>query len=583
MQYPLPEIIGNPDLLVGRKKEFALLDKWISRIPDRMAKSRAILARRKSGKTAIVQRIFNWLWSENGLTVPFYISIKERNIWFPDFTVNFYRTFASQYISFLERDEFLTRNPLTLDQIKEYGLSKGLSNMAEDSEFLIKNYEKGTGYDMMWDTASSAPDRYAQLYDRRFLVIIDEFQNTGEYIYRDKECRTGQDKTIPGTWHDLSESKLAPILVTGSYVGWLINIIDTYLEAGRLKRTFINPYLLPEHGLQAVYKYAEYLRQPITNESAVQINRLCMSDPFFIYCVIGSEYEDKDLATEEGVVNTVHYEITDRESEMSVTWGEYIELSLKRINTVDSKHIMLHLSKYPEQEWTPRELRDELKLDISEKDIHFLLKAMVKADLIRKGNSDLDYHGLTDGTLYLILQNRFEEEIATYQPAGLEKTDLKKNFHEELKKARDDKKSLEGMVRHLTGMMAEYQLMTEFRSRKRFSPSRYFSNISDDAKLNITDVKMRVVFQRSDGKKMELDVLAESDCGRVLAVEVKKTKSPIGLTSVKDFQEKITVYTSQHPENQIIPAYFSTGGFTHEALKFCRENSIGTAQEIILF
>ena len=64
MQYPLPEKIGNPDLFVGREKEFALFDKWISQIPDRLSKSRAILARRKSGKTAFVERIFNRLWSD---------------------------------------------------------------------------------------------------------------------------------------------------------------------------------------------------------------------------------------------------------------------------------------------------------------------------------------------------------------------------------------------------------------------------------------------------------------------------------------------------------------------------------------
>ncbi|MCP4021412.1 MAG: hypothetical protein GY729_06190 [Desulfobacteraceae bacterium] len=434
----------------------------------------------------------------------------------------------------------------------------------------------------MWQTASTAPQRYAGAFDLRFLVIIDEFQNTGEYIYRDRECRTAQDKTIPGTWHDLSESKLAPMLVTGSYVGWLINIIDTYLEAGRLKRSFLNPYLLPEHGLQAVYKYSEYYGEPITNKSAVQINRLCMSDPFFISCVIQSEYEDKDLATEQGVVDTVHHEITDRLSEMSVTWGEYIELSLKRINTVSSKHILLHLSKHPDRDWTPGDLRDELKLDIGENDIHDLLKNMVSADLIREGNSDIQYRGLKDGTLYLVLANRFEQEIANYQP-DLKKTDLKKNFREEIRRLNDDKKSLQGLVSHLTGMMAEYQLTTEFRSKKRFSLSRYFTNVRDDTRLNITDVRMRVKFQRPDGKGMEMDVLAESDCGRILAVEVKKTKNPTGLALVKDFLEKIGTYAEQHPEKRLVPAYFSAGGFTKEAQKFCSKNGIATAQEIKLF
>jgi len=30
MQYPLPECIGNPELLAGRAEEFRLLDKWIA-------------------------------------------------------------------------------------------------------------------------------------------------------------------------------------------------------------------------------------------------------------------------------------------------------------------------------------------------------------------------------------------------------------------------------------------------------------------------------------------------------------------------------------------------------------------------
>jgi Uma2 family endonuclease len=35
MKYPLPEKIGDPDLLVGREKEFALLNRWLDGIPKR--------------------------------------------------------------------------------------------------------------------------------------------------------------------------------------------------------------------------------------------------------------------------------------------------------------------------------------------------------------------------------------------------------------------------------------------------------------------------------------------------------------------------------------------------------------------
>jgi hypothetical protein len=332
MQYPLQEKIGNPDLFVGREKEFRNFGKWLANIPKKLSKSRVILARRKSGKTAFVQRIFNQLWSENGAVIPFYFDIAERKIWYPDLAVRYYRAFASQYISFLERDETLIEKPLSLKKIREYGVTKSIQSFVDDVDFLLKENRPGGMHTSMWDTACEAPHRFANVYDQRFLVILDEFQNIAQYVYRDEACQNALDETMPGSFHSLSESKIAPMLVTGSYVGWLLEISGKYLEAGRLSEWYISPYLTEEEGLQAVYRYAEVYDEPITNDTAILINQLCMSDPFFISCVIQSKYADRDLTTEEGVVNTVNYEITDRRSEMSRTWGEYIQLTLQKIN-----------------------------------------------------------------------------------------------------------------------------------------------------------------------------------------------------------------------------------------------------------
>ncbi len=437
MQYPLHERIGEPELLVGREKEFKLLDKWISGIPRRISKSRAILGRRKSGKTSIVQRIFNRLWSENREVIPFYYNFPEQKIWYPNLAVEYYRTFASHYISFLERDEKLIMNPLTLDQIHAYGLSQSLAPLVTDSEQMHKLRDRGD-YDILWRTAYSAPERYAAVFDRRILVILDEFQNVGSTVYRDEQCERAHDETVPGSWHEHSESKIAPMLVTGSYVGWILNIISKWFEGGRLKIYEISPYLEPEEGLRAVYRYAQYYNEPLTNETAFLINDLCMCDPFFISCVIGSDFEVKDLNTETGVIDAVHYEITNRESEMSKTWGEYIELTLKRVNDIHAKTILLHLSKHPEQEWTPKTLKEHLNLSISEKEIHDRLRILVSADVIAEGPADIDYHGLRDGTLNLILRNRFEKEICTFGAP-----DLKKEFADEIERLKKDRKSLQ--------------------------------------------------------------------------------------------------------------------------------------------
>ena len=575
MQYPLSEAIGDPDLLVGREKEFRNLNKWLANIPKKLSKSRVILARRKSGKTALVQRIFNQLWSENGAVIPFYFSIAENKVWYPRFAVDYYRAFASQYISFLERNPELVDKPLSLEKIKEYGQANSIAPLVADVDALFRDKEIGF-HGAMWETAYAAPHRYAAVLDTRFLVILDEFQNLARYVYPDPHYQTSPIETLPGSFHSIVESKVAPMLVTGSYVGWLLEISSKYLQAGRLSRFRISPYLTPEEGLQAVYKYAEVYEEPITNETAVQINELCMSDPFFISCVMQSNYEGRDLTTTGGVVNTVNYEITDRESEMSMTWAEYIELTLQRINDRHAKAMLLHLSKHAGRYWNTRELKEELGLELSLDKIKEKLLLMVKSDVIEWGPSDVQFRGLQDGTLNLILRHRFEEEISDFEFVP----DFKQDFYAQIEKLKKKEHKLQGTLNNLVGQFAELQLVNEFRSRKRFALSEFFDGVEDDSELNIVDVRSRVSIQRDDGKGMEIDVRAKSSCGRTVLVEVRKRKEKMGIKAVEDFQEKVEVYAALFPDETVLPAYLSLGGFTEEAQRFCEERGIGTAEGI---
>ena len=45
-------------------------------------------------------------------------------------------------------------------------------------------------------------------------------------------------------------------------------------------------------------------------------------------------------------------------------------------------------------------------------------------------------------------------------------------------------------------------------------------NVTDTTELNITKVTERFLLSREDGKGMEIDIVAESDCGRVVLIEV---------------------------------------------------------------
>ncbi|MCP4149638.1 MAG: hypothetical protein GY757_17970, partial [bacterium] len=67
MEYALKERIGKPDLFTGRKEELAYFTKWIDDIKQEKSQSSVILARRKMGKTALMQRLFNITFYKNDI------------------------------------------------------------------------------------------------------------------------------------------------------------------------------------------------------------------------------------------------------------------------------------------------------------------------------------------------------------------------------------------------------------------------------------------------------------------------------------------------------------------------------------
>lgn len=193
--------------------------------------------------------------------------------------MSYYRTFATQYISFLERDAAMVRNePLTMEQIKVYGEENGIDVLVRQVDSILEK-EEFERYGLMWETAYWAPHRVAAVQDQRILVILDEFQYLSTNIYARQDFSDSPIESMPGSFHEVSESKVAPMLATGSYVGWMVELMGKYLEAGRLTHIEFSPYLTEEEGLEAVYRYAEVYEEPITNETALYINELCGADP----------------------------------------------------------------------------------------------------------------------------------------------------------------------------------------------------------------------------------------------------------------------------------------------------------------
>jgi len=558
---------------VGRTAQFAEYHNWFVGIPKMLSKSRVILARKKSGKTAFIQRLFNQLWSANGAVIPFYLEIADRKMWYPELAISYFRAFASQFIAFRERDANPVRSPLPLQAIAAYGRKHDLDLLDQFATELPVLLTSGL-YDSMWDLAIHTPHRMAAVHDIRFVVMIDEFQNLSHFVYRDQACKDALDETIPGSYHELSESKIAPMLVTGSAVGWLVEAIETYLEAGRLSKRRMSPYLTADEGLEAVYRYAEAYDEPVTNESALVLNRLCFSDPYFIACAVRSDCPNRDLTTPDGVASVVDYETGYEDAELAHEWMTWLAKALPRINEKHAKKILLYMTRIADQQVTPKMLKEKLGLELSEEEIHQKLEMLHGAELIREARSEYHYFALKDGTFYLLLKQRFKGQLAELDP------EAELGIHEEVARLTLKRNSLQGSLNSLVGRFAEMQLEVDMRTRKRFKPSVYFDGVTDDREFEIARIYPRYVVQTPDGKAGEIDLRVDSTDGRTLIIEVKKHKNPITRPIVSVLAERAHTFAAENPDRVVMPALLATGGFNTDALQACENAKIATATTI---
>ncbi len=426
----------------------------------------------------------------------------------------------------------------------------------------------------MWKLAIHAPHRMAAVYGKRFLVMIDEFQNLSHYVYRDQACETALDETVPGSYHELSESKVAPMLATGSAVGWLIHAIDTYLEAGRLRKRWMSPYLTMSEGIEAIYRYAAIYDEVVTNEAVLVLNRLCFSDPHFIACVIRSSCPDRDLSTAEGVARTVAYETGNSDAELAHDWMMWFDHAIGRINERNAKKILLFMTRNAGEEYNPKILKKVLSLEISEDEIHQKLEMLREAELIRSATSQYRYFALKDGTFYLLMKQRFKDELAELDP------EAELGIDEELARMTGERNSLQGKLNNLVGHYAEMQLELDMRARKQFKPSIYFEGLRDDAEFEIARIYPRYVVQAPDGKGGEIDLRVDSTDGRALIIEVKKHKGPVGVDVVELLVERAALFAAENPDLVVLSCLLATGGFREDALKACTTYKIGTASAI---
>ncbi|MCP4215247.1 MAG: hypothetical protein GY765_11345, partial [bacterium] len=578
MKYALKERIGDPRLFVGRHKELDNLLKWIEGIKKEASKSKALLARRKMGKTAIMQRLFNLTFEKNHQVIPFYYEVKDNKMWVVDFCQDFLLTFSYQYLAFKTRKiEYL--NPFERSDLKQVAAiaeSEGQSHLAASirSAHHAVTHEK---IDMLWDIVRNAPHHIAVRQNERIVQMIDEFQFLNDKIYWDKAKKNLADD-LAGGYLSTAESKVAPLLVSGSWVGWLLNMLVTTLPA-RFKYTF--PANMPqEEAVEMIYRYSHFHETPVTEETTYLIAQLTEGNPFYIAAVLNSDIEEKDLTTVEGLLKTLEFETRDNRGDIKHTWMEYIKSAFSRVNDRNAKNIVLYLCKNRERQVTRKELLQKLALDMTDSQLEEKLEKLVKADIIRQGGTNYDYQGIDDNLFDKVFRGVYQKEIEAFEPE-----EINREFSRELEALKKELQTLRGKLNYQKGYFAEYVILDQLMHRGVKNNELLKSatcNLPDDFSFCKYETAWTYRTAVTYAEGISVDVLARaaepSNYSIVGEIKNRDTKK-FNLEESEAFHHKLKIIEMREKLDPVIGFVFSRKGFTGDAISFLKAEGIAYSDD----
>jgi hypothetical protein len=293
-----------------------------------------------------------------------------------------------------------------------------LTGIIESVEHSIRNEH----VDILWGTVREAPMTIAYRQKEFFVQMIDEFQFMNAMIYRDKDMKVPA-KNLAGGYLSTAESKIAPLLVSGSWVGWLMNELNSMLPA-RFKYEYLEN--MPENeAVEMVYKYSRYFEFPVTEETTYLMVKLAEGSPFYISSIIRSSSRNKDLTTVKGLTETLEFETLKDRGAIKSTWMEYVKSAFSKVNGPNAKKIVLYLCQHREREVTRKELLEKLPLDIDDAELEEKLEALVRADIIKQGQTNFDYQGVQDNIFDKVFRGVYQKEIEHFDVGEIKKNTLK--------------------------------------------------------------------------------------------------------------------------------------------------------------
>ena len=428
----------------------------------------------------------------------------------------------------MERKPELIANPLNFVRLKERIEDNELKEIFDS----INEFERVGNWGLMWATAARLPFETAIAKKCKIVQIIDEFQNINAYIVDDQKNTID---SMSGTYLDLAEKKEAPLIISGSEVHGLLEIVR------RLTARFEENVLenLPEEeAKEAIWKYAEIFHTKIDDVGVDKLWNLTGGDPLYIKALFSSKHNTKnDYVQEDNIIEVYTQEITS--GLIFKTWGEYIAKIFVEVNERNAKRLLLYLFQAGEERTRAQMIKD-LNLDMTDSELETKLQKLIKADLISSGSTAFRYAVAKDKTYELVFRRLYQDEIDNFIP------DIRKELRQEM-----------GRTSYEKGKFREY--LVRERIKKPF-------NLKDLAENGIDlTIKPKTILERETVKvglrDREIDLIVKGNVE--MWIDVKDTEGKYGKREADRWLEIKQSISEKSPKTLF--ATYSQNGYTVSA------------------
>ena len=563
------------DYFVNRQPVLDLYWQWANNIPHNHGhQSHALTGLRRTGKTAILHKLFNRLFHEQKAVIPIYISFAEYLK--KDQPIDVYE-FVREYFSGVVRSylAFCYGLPELLRQMSKYEYLYLVAKEKADElvlewyrQFELIAASKFEAAHGMTQFVINFPKGYAWTKEMPMVIIIDEFQVLTEVYNPDKD----RLYDVTNSFQHASEDPWAPLLVSGSSISMLKEKALSGMLSGRFSVWPLQP-LGEAFSVDLITLMAESTQTPMTDELALEIYKVTQGYPYSIERIMYTMAQEKhDLPKVEALDEIVYFELTNR---LGVLRNHYDDEYAKYIRQLNGDQTIRKILYWiTNQDQTQVEINPNIvakTLDLEVLEVRDSLDKLHRLDIIERHAGNI-FWGPSDPLLAKYLNYTHHLEVE-----NLPATDAQAHLRRELRRQQGE---FNRKVGHMTEVIVA-GVIRNFDSRQ-VAGGDYF-NTDGVVKLPHMQNILRRAGVIKDGHLYEIDVIGEHrNYGRLEGdaemaawlVSVRYQKGKMTRPDVEEFIRQAAEVQAEKQYGAVTRWYFSKAGFTKPAIKLLDEEGI---------